>query len=157
MPVAGDVISAADLGFSVFDVEPTDEALGATYTAGANVCGVVFTVPPSGKIKVTVSARFQTEVVTSRGVVSTQCREGNSIGSGTIFADTSDDQSLENPATDASGTEWTRSRLSASRVRYIEGLTPGQVSNAQVMVKAFSGAAGIRVFHREILVEGCAS
>jgi hypothetical protein len=153
MATAGSVISGSDLGFKVWDDEGTDENIGTSYSALSAVCGVTFTVPPSGKIVITVSARFDTPVNNTRIVISSQLALGSSIGSGTVIAGPSDDAALEDPQSATASTARAETRMQASFARPVDGLTPGTVMNAVVMCKAFSGTTGT-VFQRQIMVEG---
>lgn len=126
-----------------------ESSTSTSYVAGGTPCGVVGVVPPSGKLKVTLSAYFSQSTNTNEAIVSWALRAGGSIGSGaTIVAATGDRSLICGEAVNASAP----ARLQASRTTLIVGLTPGDTVNFQVEYQT-NPAGGINVFYRELLVE----
>lgn len=127
-----------------------DEVTTSTaYVAGGTPVGVVFVVPPSGKIKVTISAYMSQSTNTNEAIVSFAIRAGGAIGAGASVLSTSGDRALVcGMAVNASAP----SRLQASRTTLVVGLNPGDTLNAQIEFQT-NPAGGISVFNRELLVE----
>lgn len=120
-----------------------------SFLPGANPVGVVFVVPPSGKIFVTWSAYFTQSIDQREAIVSFALRAGGTIGSGATVLGSSGTRSLVcgmavNPSAFA--------RLQASRRIIVVGLTPGDTLNAQIEFATTAGG-NCTVFNRELLIE----
>jgi len=113
-----------------------------SYAPGANVCSVVFTAPPSGRVTVCWSVRMETN--TGDGVlVSAEVRSGDVIGSGGVVAAADDDYAVETAGV-ANGND------QKSNFRLVSGLTPGAKYHARLMHKVTAGNADL--FSRQVLV-----
>lgn len=148
---AGDRIRAGDFPQAAHLDDPTDIlAFGNTaYAQGTPVCGVTFTVPTSGKIRVDWKSRFENNTAGQRTVVSIEVATGATIGSGTVVSGGDDDSALE---TSQSATITTsETRMQCSTYRIIPGLTAGATYNAYVVHKVFGGTGDI--FSRGISVQ----
>lgn len=135
-----------------FDFTDTQVAgfTSTSYISSATPVGVSFIAPPSGIVRVDWSARFQTNTINIRSVVSTQIATGSTLDAGTVVANgsASDGYALENN-NDPAGAANTR--LQAGMWRWVTGLTPGDGYNAVVKFRML-GAGNGDIFNQRILV-----
>lgn len=115
------------------------------FQTGVPSCGVNFVAPPSGQVRVDWHARFQSNTVGTRALVSVQVTEPVS---GTVVSPSADGSSLEGSNTVAAGAD---SRLEAAMFRLVRGLTPGVTYVAVTQHKMIAAGNG-DVFTRSILV-----
>lgn len=150
MPQAGDTIRALDFPAHAFTSVAADETAftDTAYVAGASVCGVTFVAPSSGAVQISWHARCESNTINLSVMVSTQLREGGTIGSGTIVHSPADTRALEGPADDPAGT---KARIQASMYTVAAGLTAGSTYNVRTMHR-ITGAGDGDIFDRSILV-----
>lgn len=150
MPYAGQTIKAADFAGCATNVQGADEINfnTTTYTLGGATCGTSFTAPTSGSVKITWGARMNLNSATAvRLLVSAQVASGSSVGSGTVVDAANDGSALE-IGVDAN------SRLEASKVRVVTGLTAGSVYNVALYHRnVTSVASAATITDREVYVE----
>lgn len=151
MPLAGQTIKALDFAGYAATSSATDESNfnSTSYTLGGSTTGVSFIAPTSGIVLVTWGGRIQLNSATGvRVLLSAEIRTGSTVGSGTVIYAASDSWALEIGA-DAS------SRLEATKVRPITGLTAGSTYNVSLWHKnATSVASAASIYDREVTVIG---
>jgi hypothetical protein len=134
-------------GASVSDTNDELNFNSATYTLGAVTVGCVFMAPTSGSVTIAFYARFSLNTSSaSRILVTPEVRTGAVLGSGTAFMTAGDDNALETGQT-------ATTRVGASGVIVVSGLTPGSTYNVTLLYKnatAFASAGSI--FARQIHV-----
>lgn len=147
MPVAGQIIRAADFGGYASVENTTDETNfnSTAFTLGATTVGLTFIAPTSGGVIVLWNARANLNSATGvRVVVSAEVRSGSTIGSGTVMAAAGDDQAVE--LGQAANT-----RVGAASHRVVTGLTPGAVYNVALWHhNATSVASAGSIFYRSV-------
>jgi hypothetical protein len=134
--------STTDITFNNTTPSPT------AGTPTAPRVGVSFVAPPSGTVKVTVSARLAATVNGTQAICGWQARAGGTIGSGGIELDTNADRSVTVGEVVTTGNP---SRVSASHVHLLGSLTPGSTYNIQTMHYVAGGSG--QALYRAILVE----
>ncbi len=113
-----------------------------TTLSPANICGVAFTAPPSGKVMLHWESACSNNTGTNTAICAPAIREGSTVGSGTVFLAAADERSIWSTTT-------TGPRIGASAK--VEGLTPGTVYNVALEHRANS--AGTATFQgREVTV-----
>jgi len=133
--------TVSDQQSSSFDATIT--TFGTTASAGTYAhCGVAFTAPSSGKVKISVAARFQSSTSTSGCLITPETRTGGTIGGGTIVEGASD-------INGASHYGDTFARCGASHL--LSGLTPGASYNTRILHRASANTATFAL--RELIVE----
>lgn len=147
MPYAGQIIRAADFDGYAYDSDPADETgfTSTSFTLGGTTVGTSFTAPTSGAVKITWSAKFALGSDTNLTYVSAEVRTGSVVGSGSVVSAAADDSSLE--LGQASTT-----RLQASRVRPVTGLTAGSTYNVSLWHHT-TAADNATLYQRDVLVE----
>lgn len=110
----------------------TTNSTAYTVAGPVGVCGVAFTVPPSGAVMLHWSAEINHG--TSFCVLSPQVATGSTLAAGTVITATSDDRTVRN---DASAV--TRSACA----ELISSLTPGQSLNATLYHRVGAGTGTI--------------
>jgi hypothetical protein len=68
-----------------------------TYTTtltGGTACGVAFVAPPSGKVAITNQAQLACNATTNAALCTIEVRTGSTVGSGTIFLGTGDNNAV---------------------------------------------------------------
>lgn len=155
---AGDKLRALDRPPVAWLDEQTDsDFTNTTYSATSGtptlpVCGVSFTAPTSGRVKITWRARFECQVNNSRCVVSVQVATGGTLNSGSVVSAYDDESAIETVQSPAATTTPAETRMHASQFRMLSGLTPGNTYNAVTGHKAFNATGG-NMYSRGILVE----
>lgn len=155
--IAGETVTAAIMNAHIRDnllelAVPETEAsdttdllaqTNTTYAAGSPVVGVSITAPSSGKIKVITSGHLETNVA-GNCYLSPEVRTGAGIGGGSVVYAANPDYGIS-----AGGDSLTRD--SDSRVKYFNGLTPGDPYNVRLMHQTTGG--NYDIFYRELAVE----
>lgn len=150
--LAGSTILAQDTPVPGADEEATDETgfTDTSYVAGAAAtCGTTFTAPTSGRVITLWHARFETNTVNVRVLVSVEVRAGAVIGSGTVVSAASDTSAIESGSNDTS--VGGNSRMQAPMFRIVSGLTPGDTYNVRTMHRMTSAGNG-DIFDRSVAV-----
>lgn len=137
MPIAaGNIIYASDLLMT--EVDSADATSRTTTSAGytttlspAQICGVAFTAPPSGKVSIEWGCGVQNGTALNLGVCSFAVRAGSVVGSGTSFQASDDGRSIGSQAF-----------INAGRQSTVTGLTPGTVYNVALEHRVNSGGTG---------------
>lgn len=149
MPLAGQIIRALDFGGYASVADTTDETNfnSTSFTLGGTTVGTTFTAPTGGAVLVIWLARGRLNTTTGeRILVTTEVREGTTLGSGTVVS----------AASDGSAVEWgqaTNDRLQASMTRTVSGLTAGAAYNVTVWHRnAIAVASAGSIFDRAINV-----
>jgi|GEM_PF-4414946 len=151
MPFAGQIIRALDFPPTAWaEQQANEDNFGhADWQTGANVCGMSFMAPTSGRGTIFFHCRFGSiGSPATNANVSIHIRAGSTVGAGTTIPGgiPSEDDSLENPAP---GVNTTTNRLGAATLRHLTGLTAGNTYNAVMVHQVVSGTATI--FHRTML------
>lgn len=117
-----------------------------SYTAGTTPIGVTFVAPTGGAVMVHWHASATLNDPAGGLVfVSTEVREGSTIGSGTVVLSPSDDVAM------AVGGSSGVTRSQAAMLRDATGLTPGATYNARVLHRnQLSAASAGSLFARSI-------
>lgn len=127
---------------SASDFQVTSGTTGSTsYTttlSGGTACGFAVTAPPSGILRIFVTAQMSNNVA-NYCFSAPQVRTGGTIGSGTLVLGANDDEALCMNGTVA---------FRSSVARILPGLTPGAVYNIQMLHKVGGGTG---TFTRKIL------
>lgn len=133
----------SDTTFSTTSLTPT--------TTGGTVVGTSFVAPPSGAIKVTVSALIRmTSTNEATTFISAVIATGGTVGAGTILHDSTSDSSLRMRKPDTAGSS--QMEIMASHVRLPStSLTPGVTYNAY-LEHWVTGGTGL-IGYRRIFVE----
>jgi hypothetical protein len=154
----GDTVKALDAPPAVWFDENTDSQIvntGYSSTAGTPtlpVCGIAFTAPTSGRVRVTFKARFECKTNASRTIISAAVATGGVAGAGTVITPSSDDNALETTQSATGATTPAETRYAGSTYRNLQGLTPGVTYNAYLEHKNFSATGGT-IYLRGIMVE----
>lgn len=129
-----------------------DTSSSITYVAGTDH-GVAFVAPPSGKVYVSFGGGLGTNaVVVSVGSwMSFEVRNGNTVGSGTVFLAADDSRSTGpyRPFNTSVGTKY----APASQRLLVTGLTAGADYNVRTMFRSDNAGAQAAVHHRQLVVE----
>lgn len=143
---AGTVITGTDAPETKLHFQATGETgvTSTSYAAGANVCGIDFIAPTTGRVLVIWGAEIDNDTAGVVSALSFELRTGSSVGSGSVVA------SYE--AQD----EWTlahrgQNQYSAGVERPVEGLTPGSAYNVRTMHRVTGGTGSF--IRREIIVQ----
>lgn len=137
MPIAaGNIIYASDLLMTEVDNADTTArtTTSTTYTttlSPAQICGVAFTAPPSGKVSIEWGAGVQNNTGPNLGVCSFAIRAGSVVGSGTSFQASDDGRAITSLAFIRAGAQST-----------VTGLTPGTVYNVALEHRVASAGTG---------------
>ncbi len=129
--LAGTVIRALDYPNSGYTSETTLQQninSPTAYIEPTNQCRVTFTAPTSGRVKVVVGGGFRDETNNNQGFLGVEIRETNVSGSTVAVASAYAQGIISMP--EASDYYY------HSRITLLDGLTPGQVYFARLMVKA---------------------
>ena len=121
-----------------------------SFLVGSPVVGFTFVAGPSGKVWASIGGLIQAPNNTFGTYLCFVLRAGASIGSGTVIAAASNATCLyagDGVVTD--GPAW----ASGTRRKLITGLTPGNTFNIRAEHRTTGGAAGNRVFERELSIE----
>lgn len=148
--IVGLAASSSVAPMAQFDDQDADIAgfVATVYVAGSPICGVVFTAPPSGMVRVDWHARFQTNSINNRSLVSAQVATGDVLDAGTVVSAANDGSALENPNDPAGGAN---TRMQAGMWRPVFNLVPGDVYNAVVKFKMAAAGNG-DIFDRSLMV-----
>lgn len=155
---SGDKVKAGDFTAAVWFDEGTDSAISTvTYdtTAGSPtlpVCGIAFTAPTSGRVKVSWKGRLECKTNNGKAYLSLQVATGGTAGSGTVLSAGTDDNALETTQSATATTTPAETRMNAGNWRVINGLTPGTTYNACVVHRCQTSATAT-VYARGVLVE----
>lgn len=101
----------------------TTSAVYTTTLSPANICGVAFTGPPSGKVMIHWAAESSNSGVSGFCLTSPEVRTGTTVGSGTVVLAASDDNITRNDDATANVAH----RVGASYL--LTGLTSGTSYN----------------------------
>lgn len=139
--LAGSVVKALDFPPSQYDLEDTLQSNinVSGYTAPTNACSVTFTAPTSGRVKLVVGAGARDDTNNIQVFVTAEIRETNVSGSIVLGASAYRNGYISEPeASDY---------LYHSRITLVEGLTPGQVYFARIMISddSASNTADLRL------------
>lgn len=142
---AGRKLRASDLNLTaVSAVDPTSRTTtSATYTttvSAANICGVAFTAPPSGKVLLLYLA-YQVNSGVGYTLTTPEVRSGSTVGSGTVLLVAHDDRCIQNTGTSPQ-------RLSGSYL--LSGLTAASLYNVALNHLVQSGTGTF--LRREVTV-----
>lgn len=145
MFAAGQPLVASDLNLQ--DVSNADATLRTTtstaYTStltAPNICGVAFTAPPSGKVKIHFDVDSANSGNNFTGT-SPEVRQGSTVGSGTVFQAAADSTSVSTGSTTFE---------SQGRMTLVTGLTPGTVYNVALCHRVVAGTGSFD--RREVTV-----
>lgn len=142
---AGQPLAANDLNMTaVSNADTTSRTTTSTsYTttlSAANICGVAFTAPPSGKVLIGWNCQMSNNSSPNVAQCSFGIRTGSVVGSGSVFQASGDGTSITSIA-----------NAGAGRTSLVTGLDPGTVYNVALEHRAFS--AGTATFlNREVEV-----
>lgn len=143
---AGQPLAASDLQMTmVSNADPTARTTTSTsFTttlSPANICGISFVAPPSGKVLIICGAQCSNGSSPNIAQASFGIRQGDVVGSGTVFQASGDSTTVTSIAS-----------VGASRGSPVTGLTPGTIYNVAMEHRAFS--AGTATFlNREVIVQ----
>lgn len=148
MPAGGDVILASDVATTT-PVSASDVAdltiTNTTAAPGSPVVGVVFTAPPSGRVRLHVSSGMRiTTPATGQGYLAVQVRTGTTIGSGTLAYDGNTEPGCR--CFWSPGTVNGFAQLHASAI--VEGLAAGAQYNAQLVHFVQAGTTAVLMYRR---------
>jgi hypothetical protein len=122
----------------------------AAYTAGSPVVGLAYTVPPSGRVRVSCQAYAECWSDQNLIAVTFEVRDGGTIGSGTVLHAAHANYAIiagmaVNPSAPSIGTG----------LRWLDftGLTPGGQINARVMHIRTGAASADRVVYRQLNID----
>lgn len=151
MPLAGQLIRAADFDGFATDEDTTDETNfnSTSFTLGSTTVGTSFVAPTSGNVVISWGGRVSLNSATAaRILLSAEVRTGSTVGSGTVIAASSDDWSVEVGV--AAG-----DRLGAGRTRPVTGLTAGTTYNVSLWHRNVTSVASAgTIFFRNVTVVG---
>lgn len=123
--------------------DATITTFGTSASSGSYTdCGVVFVAPSSGRVTISVQARFQSSTATSGCLVSPETRAGGTIGAGTVVEAASDINGASHY-----GDTFARS----GTTHLLSGLTPGNTYNTRLLHRASANTATFAL--RELIVE----
>lgn len=154
----GDKVKSVDFPPAVWFDENTDSVIiNTAYSSTAGtptlpVCGIAFTAPTSGRVRVTFKARFESKTNANRCIISAVVANGGVAGSGAVVMSSSDDNALETSQSATAATTPAETRFQGSTYRNLSGLTPGTTYNAYLEHKAFNATGGT-IYLRGIMVE----
>jgi hypothetical protein len=155
VPAGGDVIYASDvtLPAAVQAVDGTN-LTGVTVAgpvAGSPVVGVVFTAPPSGRVRVTVTGTMAATAGTGQinGVLGVQVRTGAVMGGGTLVHD----GFAADPGVRIVFIGPINAGVCGSGSMLVSGLTPGASHNAQAVHGVLGTSAAITIYNRAVGVD----
>jgi hypothetical protein len=118
---------------SVNAADPTSRTTASTsYTSTlspANICGVAFIAPPSGKVLVTWRAQLINSGV-NFSAASFEVRTGSTVGSGTVHTASDDTRSINSASTAGEG---------SGAAEYVGGLVPGATYNVFLTHRVTAG------------------
>lgn len=97
---------------------------GTPTLAGGTVCGLAFTAPASGRVKITWQADISHASTTGVSVVEWEIRAGNVVGSGTVTIAASDNDSIQSTGTTVA---------TPQHHSFASGLTAGSPYNIQLI------------------------
>lgn len=143
--LAGQKLRASDLNTaSVSNADATSRTTtSASYTttlSPANICGVSFTAPPSGKVLL-LWVTYMVNSGVGYCLCSPEIRTGSTVGSGTVFLAAHDDRTVQSTGTSAD-------RVGASYLA--TGLTAATVYNVALTHLVQSGTGTF--LRREVTV-----
>lgn len=133
------IINWGAIGAQCITVEDYQSVLytstSTSYTdVGAVYCGVVFTVPPNGRVALNYGGRMRNGTAGISSFLTLVIREGNTIGSGTTVLAAADDNATDHAAG--------ANQSDRQEVSYLfDTGTPGSVYNAFLMHRAESGTS----------------
>jgi hypothetical protein len=146
MPIAaGNIIYASDLLMtSAQNADTTARTTTSTsYTttlSPAQICGVAFVAPPSGKVTISWGCGVQNGTAPNLGVCSFAIREGSTVGSGTSFQASDDGRAVTSQAF-----------IRAGASSEVTGLTAGDVYNVALEHRVANAGTGT-FSNRSVLV-----
>lgn len=147
MPQGGDIVYASDINSLVVPppqqmAEPTNQSnfTNLTPSAGAQICGVAFTAPPSGRVLVQVEASLLLTAGTGGAYAYAGgfVRTGATLGTGGTIHDPSQGE----PAGRVSAGSGLNANVMAGASIMHTGLTPGTVYNVVVVTWVQGGSGG---------------
>jgi len=141
LPLLG--ASVSDQQSPSFDTSITTYGTGSTGGSYAT-CGVVFTAPLSGTVKITSGARVENSSTTAGSLVAPETRTGSSIGSGTIVEAAADINGFSHYGS-------TFARGTASHL--LVGLTPGATYTTRLLHRTSQTGTTATIALRELIVE----
>lgn len=148
MPPAGDIIYAVDAPPSVRFDENTDYVFTNTSysstsgTPTAPVCGIAFTAPTSGQVRIDYKVRMESKTNSNRVIASCAVATGGTAGSGSAVMASGDDAAIETSQSSSAATTPAETRFQGGSYRICGGLTPGVTYNAYIEHKAFNATGG---------------
>lgn len=133
---AGNIIYASDVLMTQVSnadttARTTTSASFTTVLSPAQICGVAFTAPPSGKVTIAFNCGVQNSSSPQLSVCSFRIREGSTVGSGTSFYAPDDGRAITSLA-------YVRGGASEP----VTGLTPGAVYNVALEHRVASSGTG---------------
>lgn len=142
---AGNIIYASDLYMQVVSnadttARTTTSTSYTTTLSPAQICGVAFVAPPSGKVTIEWGAGVQNGTAPNLAVCSFAIREGSTVGSGTSFQASDDGRAVTSQAFVRAGASST-----------VTGLTPGSTYNVALEHRVASAGTGT-FSNRSVLV-----
>lgn len=137
MPIAaGNIIYASDLLMTSAQTSDTTArtTTSTSYTTAltpAQICGVAFTAPPSGKVTISWGCGLDNNTAPHLAVCSFAIRAGSVVGSGASFQASDDGRALATQLYHNSG-----------RASEVTGLTPGTIYNVALEHRVASAGTG---------------
>lgn len=146
-------IARIDVSPQPVQVDSLTNIAGFTNTgpaAGSSVLGTTFQAPPTGKVKITVTASLTSSVNGNSALCGYEVRSGGTVGSGTVLLAASFNRAVQ--TSDAVNTGGA-ARVTASNGPFlVTGLTAGSTYNVRTMHWVSPAGTG-NVFYRCLLVE----
>lgn len=155
MPAGGDIIYASDgtlpAAVQVADGTNLTGINVAGPIAGSPVVGVVFTAPPSGRVRAAVTGTLAATAGTGQinGLLAVQVRTGAVIGAGTLVHD----GFAADPGARVVFIGPINGGVCGSAAMMVSGLTPGAQYNAQTVHGVLGTSAAMTVYNRAVTVD----
>ena len=133
---AGNIIYASDLLMTQVSnadttARTTTSTSFTTTLSPAQICGVAFTAPPSGKVVIAWGCGVQHSVATNLAVCSFAIRVGSTVGSGASFQASDDGRAITSS-----------SYMRDGATSDVSGLTPGSVYNVALEHRVATAGTG---------------
>lgn len=125
----------------------TTSAAYTTAVTAANICGVVFVAPTSGRVLVHMRATVNLSA-NAFSFTAYDIKAGNTIGSGTSFQASDDSRAIRH--------DLSTRPMTHGGAFFVSGLTPGAQYNASMTHKIGGGAVTMTVGQRAFIIEPCA-
>lgn len=140
--------SSADVGMPQAQMDDSPDNYTGLSNTGANYgetyCGVSFTAPDSGKVKISLNAMIHCQTAGS-AYAGIFVRTGSTVGSGTLVYDCTVDPGCK------ISTNITGHQLNGSCSTILSGLTPGASYNAAAVT--WVGGGTMAYYGRQVAVE----